>query len=166
MDATSHIACSRLYTNLSYKHFEDLLTEVALPIAQSLNMNPKYLSIFNDSNVMPSSPETFLPTLDLALHDRGFEIDTHIIKVDRMIPEFLSLRTTYTKGYIATLLPLLQTVLPFYQIKAQMQQYIRFINLEQKNSYKGALLTPIEYHNKLTLSKPILPIWAYINRPY
>lgn len=166
MDAKSRVVCSRLYKKIAYIHFEDLLTEVALPIAQSLNMNPKYLSFFYDSNILATSPKLFLPALHNALHDRGFEMDVHIITVDHTMHDFLNLRTEYTKGCLESILPLLQEHTPFLEIKTEMQRFMRYFNLEQKFLLDGKMQSPVEYHTTLTNSKTILPIWAYMDRPY
>lgn len=166
MDAKSRITCSRIYQKLSYHHFEELLTAVALPIAQSLNMNPKYLCFFDDSYIVSDSSKIYMPVLLETLSERGFEMDIHIMKVNHFIPRLKELRTEYTRGCITTLLPLLQKQADFSVIKTELQHYIRFFNLEKEFLYDGILKSPISYHNQLTHSKPILPIWAYMNRTY
>ena len=41
-DLKSHIACTRLYQEVSLENFEDLLAATAMPVAQTLHMNINY----------------------------------------------------------------------------------------------------------------------------
>ncbi len=166
MDVTSKIACSRIYQTISYSNFEDLLTAVALPIAQSLSLNPDYLCFFRDSKLIKPSASTFLPNLNDTLSERGFEMDIHLIEINHSMNEFISLRAEYTKECISFILTLIHKNKTLTEIKTYLQQYIRTYNLNHTFLYGSDFYSPVAYHNKFTNSKPILPIWAYLDRPY
>ncbi|MCT4545277.1 MAG: helix-turn-helix domain-containing protein [Vallitalea sp.] len=165
-DLKSRIACSRLYTDICYEHFEDLLTGVALPIELTLNLNARYLCFFSDSKLLKHSSKDFVSKLNDILIDSGFDIDIHIIKTNDNNGKLLDFRSQYTKGSMTSLLPLINSGMSFVDLKAQLQQHVRNYNINNKHLYDTVLYSPIEYHNHLTNSKLILPIWAYINRQY
>ena len=54
----------------------------------------------------------------------------------------------------------------FLELKLKFQDYIRNYNIADKHIFDIGEYTPVEYHNKLSNTKLILPIWAYIKREY
>lgn len=166
LDLRSKIACSRLYTSICYEYFEDLLTAVALPVALTLSMNAKYLCFFNDSNIIQCFGKDFLSKLTVILNNSGFDVDIHILSDNNNIDRFYNLRSQYTKESMTVLLPLINEGMPLIDLRTKLQQHIKNYNINNQYLYDSVYYSPVEYHNTLTNSKLILPIWAYIDRQY
>jgi transposase-like protein len=166
LDLKSRIACSRLYTSFCYECFEDLLTAVALPVALTLSMNAKYLCFFDYYKLTKYFGKDFSSKLNVILNDSGFDVDIHILSDNNNIDRFYNLRSQYTKDSIIVLLPLINEGMSLVDLRTKLQQHIKNYNINNQYLYDLVYCSPVEYHNKLTNSKLILPIWAYIDRQY
>lgn len=162
----SHIACTRLYTSISYDNFEDLLTAVAIPVARSLNFNTRYLCFYKETKILKNSKNILKSKIQKITHDNGFDITMQELKNYEDIKMIDALKQHYTNGCISHLVPLITESSTFKELKQQLQNHIRTYNISQKLMFSGELYSPVEYHSKFTNSKPILPLWAYIDREY
>ncbi len=165
-DLKSHIACSRLYSKISFNNLEDLLTAVALSVAASLRLKMKYLCLFEDRKILKSADNMSKSKLKKTLEGNGFKSSIQVIKENTNSKEIKSLKTTYTEQLISFLIPLLNSGICFSDIKFRYQGHIRNYNLAYKKKYGDEYYTPVEYHNEHTNTKLVLPLWAYINREY
>jgi transposase len=165
-DFKSRIACTRLYHDISFDNFEDLLTAVAIPVAQTLNFSAKYLCFFQDSKITKQNRNIFNSKISKIVEDNGLAIKTHFLTSNDTLTEIHELRKQYTEVCLAFLIPLINNNMSFNQLKMKLQNRIRTYNLSHKTTFDNKICSPIEYHNKLTNTPPILPLWAYINRQY
>lgn len=166
LDYKSRIACSRLYTRLSLAHFENLLTAVAMPVAQSLNFDTKYLYVSYLDHICQKKPEIFVTQLEKILLSSGFDasVFTQIAQQDE--GEILHLMSHYNQITLSELLLLIQEGLSLNEILHKFQHHIRNYNLHSTFSYDQQLYTPVAYHAKSRDLKLILPLWAYMDRDY
>lgn len=165
-DYKSRIACSRLYSDISISNFEDLLTAVAIPVAQTLNFNMKYLCFFQDSKLTKHAGNAFNSRINKIIQDNGLDAKIHILKSNDTLMKFHKLRKQYTEGCLSFLMPLIHEGMSFKNLKLQFQKYIRAYNINHKSKFDCEICSPIEYHIKITNNQPILPLWAYIDRQY
>lgn len=165
-DFKSRIACSRLYLDKSFNHFEDLLTAAAIPVAQTLKLNVKFFCFFQDSKMTKHSRNIFNSKISEIIQDNGLDAKMHIINTNNNLVKFHELRKQYTEGCISFLMPLIRKGMQFDELKIQFQRYIRRYNINHKLKFDCETCSPIEYHKKLTNNQPILPLWAYIDRLY
>lgn len=171
-DYKSKIACSRLYRNLSLECFEDLLTAVAIPVAQSLNFETKHLCFFDDYNIKEKRKLEFLEKLQATVQSSGYDIMVHLINNNESIENLEKIKSLeklkreYNNYCLSYLMPFFQSSLEFSEIKLLLQKHIRSYNISQKFSYGDKLYSPIEYHMAATGSDMILPLWAYMDRRY
>ncbi len=165
-DYKSKIACSRLYSGLSLKNFEDLLTAVAIPVAQGLSFNTKHLCFFDDYNLPEKSKLLFIENIHKIVQSSGYEITTHQLKGTDAIDALSPLRSAYTGYCLSFLMPFLQSKMGFSEVKLLLQQHIRRYNLNHQLTYEDMTCSPIEYHMRSTGTDRILPLWAYIDRLY
>lgn len=165
-DFKSRIACTRLYREISLSHFEDLLAGVAMPVAQTLNFNTKYLCFFQNSKIISQAKNTFESKISRIIQDNGFDVKIHVLQKNDDLTKINELRKQYTNGCISFLMPLIHDGMSFTELKIQLQKYIRDYNINHKVRFDSNMYSPIEYHNKLTNTNPILPLWAYIDRQY
>ncbi len=165
-DFKSRLACSRLYHDISFNNFEDLLTAVAMPISQTLNFSTKYLCFFQDSKIIKQTRNILTSKIGKIVQDNGFDIKIHILKSNDTLAKIDELRHQYTEGCISFLIPLIHEGMSFNELKIQFQKNIRAYNLSHKVTFDKEICSPIEYHNKLTNNRLILPLWAYIDRQY
>lgn len=165
-DYKSKIACSRLYLSLSLKHFEDLLTAVAIPVAQGLSFNTKHLCFFDDYNLPEKSKLSFIDNIQKIVQASGYDIATHQLKGTEIIDALEPLRSSYTAYCLSFLMPFIQSNMGFSEIKILLQQHIRKYNLSHPLVYENISCSPIEYHMRATGTDRILPLWAYIDRLY
>lgn len=166
IDVISHIACTRLYDSISYENFEDLLTAVAIPVAKSLNFNTCNMCFFNESPLLKSAKNKYRTRLTKTTHDSGFDIVIQELDDYIDLDRLQKLKEDYTNGCISHLVPLIKNGTTLKVLKLQLQQHIRTYNISEKIMFSGESYSPVEYHSKLTNSKPILPLWAYIDREY
>ncbi|MCK8060738.1 MULTISPECIES: helix-turn-helix domain-containing protein [unclassified Fusibacter] len=166
IDIKSHIACSRIYSKVSYKHFEDLLTAVALSVATSLNMPIAYLCFFEDRKLLKKSDQVSRLKLSNTLKEHGFDPTLHFLSDDDHVELFHELRQNYSSVNSEFVMPFIKSAQALSHVKISFQHHIRNYNLNIKKQYSEGLLSPIEYHNLSTNTQTILPIWAYMDRNY
>lgn len=165
-DLKSRIACSRLYDTMAFHNFEDLLTAVALPVAQTLKLRIRYLCFFDQKKIFGRTKPSFLSQIEGILQDNGLDMKIHFLSPDEDLKEIPDLRREYTRASLSYILPHISEGSSFSHVKLLFQQWIRDYNINQKLEYKEGRLTPIEYHTEKVQGKLILPLWAYINRDY
>jgi len=163
IDYKSKIACSRVYQDIAYTHFEDLLTSVALSIATSLDMKIKFLLLDSHDQLM-TNKEQFLKSTTKSINDHGYKLNVKL--VSNIANKKLNLvKSKYLSDCVEFLMPLM-TKESFDEIKIDFQRYIREYNVTNKLQYDSKYYSPIEYHNLKTNTKLVLPIWAYLDRTY
>lgn len=165
-DFKSRIACSRLYHDISFNNFENLLTAVAIPVAQTLNFTIKYLCFFQDSKLIKQTRNILNSKISKIVQDNGLDVKLHILKSNDTLAKIDELRKQYTEGCLSFLMPLIHEGMSFNDLKIQFQKNIRAYNISHKATFENEICSPIEYHNKLTNNRLILPLWAYIDRQY
>jgi transposase len=166
IDAISHIACTRLYKTISYENFENLFTAVAIPVAQTLNFETGNLCFFKDNKLLKQSRNIIKSKINKITYDNGFDITIHELGEYIDIDKINLVKQQYTQDFIAQFMSLIRCGSTFKELKLQLQQHVRKYNLCQKRMFNDEFLTPVEYHSKFINSKPILPLWAYIDREY
>lgn len=166
-DYKSRIACSRLYNEINFNNFEDILTSTAMPIAKTLNMKVTYLCLFDDCKIFNIPKKIFNTNINNILEDTGFDFRIHVFDdKNEKLPQINELKELYTEGCSRFLIPLVNTNINFLMLRLKFQEYVRNYNITYNTKFDDGDYTPVEYHNKLTNTKLILPIWAYINREY
>jgi len=155
-----------LYHDISFNNFEDLLTAVAIPVAQTLNFNTKYLCFFQDLKIIKLSKTILNSKISNIVQDNGLDVQIHFLKSNETLAKIDELRKQYTEGCLSFLMPLIHEGMSFKDLKLQFQENIRAYNLSHKIAFDKEICSPIEYHNKLTNIQLILPLWAYIDRQY
>lgn len=165
-DIKSRIACTRLYTDISFTNFEDILASVALSVATTLNVITSYLCFFNDDKIVNKFRNSYKSKItdSFKKNDRDIKLDLLDSHTDLQI--IYEYREEYTKNIISTLMPLFRDRISFSELKRLFQRFIREYNLNEKIQFENDYCSPVEYHNKLTNTKLILPLWAYIDRDY
>ncbi len=164
-DAKSRIACTRLYKTIDFSNFEDLLTSVAFPIAQSLNLQPSLICFFEDCLLLHTKKHNFLGRFHNTIRDNGFDIHSHIIS-GHQVQAFKQMRYNYSRYCMKALTSIIASHETLDDCRLGLQQFIRYYNLHQDQTYPDGSYTPVDYHNKLSGTKTILPVWAYIDRLY
>ncbi len=165
-DIKSRIACTRLYSDISFDNFEDILTSVALSVATTLNLKINYLCFFSDSKLLSRYQNSFKPKIHDILKTQGRDIKVNILNSNENVNKKYEFKELYTNSIFSALLPLLGERKSFRDIKAEFQDFIRNYNLNNKLKFEDDFYSPIEYHNKMTNNRLILPLWAYIDRDY
>lgn len=165
-DIKSRISCSRIYSDISFKNFEDLLTSVALSVATTLNLKINHLCFFKDSKIIDKYENSFNTKIKNTLIHNGRDIKIKILNSHDNMNEIISMKEEYTEYMITSLIQIFKKGESFDYIKFGFQEIIRNYNLNSSLEFDDDFYAPIEYHNKLTNSKPILPLWAYIDRIY
>lgn len=155
-DYISKIACSRLYTELSLWCFEDLLTAVAMPVAQNLNLEPKHLCFV----------EPYVANIQNISLGNTFDTTVHIFRESEITEEIKELKAVYTHQCLTFLMPHIYQGASLDRLKILLQQQVRDYNIRHKSSYKEGAFTPVDYHIHSTGTNMILPLWAYIDRIY
>ncbi|XMB86063.1 helix-turn-helix domain-containing protein [Mycoplasmatota bacterium WC44] len=165
-DLKSRITCTRLYNDISLNNFEDILTAVALPIATTLNLKINYLCFFKSVKFIKKSKSIFKSKISRIVQDHGLDVRIHILDTHEDLDRINGLKKQYTKECTSFLMTLINGGISFTELKIRFQKYIRNYNINDKSVYDKEICSPVEYHNKLTNTKLILPIWAYIDRKY
>jgi len=165
-DLKSHVACTRLYNKVSFSNFEDLLTAVALSVATSLNLKINYICLFEDRKILKHADNVSRSKIHKTLQNHGYDPKIHFLKEHEDMDEIIRLKALYIEESISFIMPLINEGLSFSELKLQFQDYIRKYNISNKKQYADDWYSPIEYHNKCTNTKLILPIWAYMDRNY
>lgn len=166
-DLKSRIACTRLYNDISFQNFEDILTGVAMPVSKTLNLKVNYLCFFKDDKIMKRSKNNFNAKLNKIIIENGFDLDVNIIQDSYDdFNKIYSLKNQYTQMSISYIMTLINEESDLNLVKIKFQQYLRNYNINYKHTFYDGEYSPIEYHNKLTNTKRILPIWAYLDRKY
>ncbi|ERJ13280.1 helix-turn-helix domain-containing protein [Haloplasma contractile] len=165
-DLKSRIACTRLYNDVSFDNFEDLLTAIAMPVASTINFKPNYLCFYKQVNLLKKSINHFKSKIGKIIQDNGLHVKLHILNSNDELVKINDLKKQYTKGCLSFLMPLLNKDTSFSELKLKFQDYVRNYNINYKVHYDQELYSPVEYHNKLTNTNLILPICVYIDRKY
>jgi len=168
-DYKSRIACTRLYNSLSMENFEDVLTAVAIPVAQNLNLDAKHLCFFENNKIPDKKNDVFINDIYGILQRNGFEINIHLLKEHdhfNILNMIKKLREDYTHRCLSYLMPFVHNGTSFKDLKICFQKYIRDYNINQLSEFDGLLNSPIGYHVKSINSEMVLPLWAYIEREY
>ncbi len=166
-DFKSQIACTRLYNDISLSNFENLLTALAIPVAQTLDLRINFLCFFSDDKVLQQLGRTFHSGVNKVISDNAFDFKVHILPTTyEDLQKIDTLKKEYTEGCLSFLMPLIHEKMPFTELKLMFQNYIRDYNLNHKSIVDNGTHSPVQHHNDLTNTKLILPIWAYISRNY
>ncbi len=165
-DLKSRIACTRLYNKVTYENFEDLLTSVALSVATSLNLKINYLCFFEDRKILNHADTIAKTKINRTLQNHGYDVKIHFLKTNSDLSEINQLRINYVSECITFLMPLVNGGKSFEDIKFAFQDHIRMYNIRYEKEYDIGKFSPVDYHNKITNTKLILPIWAYMDRFY
>ena len=166
-DFKSGIACSRLYNEISFNNFEDILTSLAMPVAKTLNLKINSLCLLSSDKILNHSKRSFNSNVNKIILDNSFDFKLCILLEDDINLNIISkLREEYTQGCLSFLIPLIDTDLSFKEIRLKFQAYLRNYNMNYKRKFDTQDFTPVEYHNKTTNNKIVLPMLAYINREY
>ncbi len=165
MDVVSRIACSRIYANLHLDHFENLLTAVAMPVAQSLKLDIKHLYLTKEDRLFAKKRDASWAAIDKILHVGGFDVALGEAHSEDM-PQIKALKIGYNSLCLGSLMPLLKSGEGQEAIKGHLQQWVRDYNLNHMSLYEGGLDTPVNYHGKKMETDLILPLWAYLERSY
>jgi len=167
-DLKSRIACSRLYSDIHIDHFIELLEGVAIPVAQSLKLEPKCWCILEETSTNPKAKNRSYAELYDIAYRNGFEVNVHILTggVGRALDEIKPLMEAYTRQCLTELMPLMQGGKDLKDIKFQLQKQLREYNMNTRQNFNGRSLSPLDYHASLTKGEKILPVWAYMERSY
>ena len=165
-DYKSKIACSRLYHHLSTENIKNLLEALALPVAQSLNMELKYLCFFEDAEIMEKESGSFFSDIYQILRNQGFAMDIHLLKQSGELEKIQKLRQGYTNRCLSYLMPYIKRETSFNGLKIFLQNFVRDYNVHEKMLYGNEVYSPVVYHGMATGNKIILPLWAYMDRLY
>ena len=165
-DYQTHIACSRLYQRLSVDCFEDLLTAVAIPVAQSIHLSPHHFCFMHDLDVPIIKKQSIHEGIEHSLSSNNLEGQMHVVTTPSQFPSAFLKRNTYTQAILSFLLPHFHQTQSLDQLKLSLQHYIRDYNLTQKQTFHLGEMSPLEFHSQIHHVDPILPLWAYIDRPY
>lgn len=166
-DLKSKIACTRLYNEVSFDNFEDILTATAMPVAKTLNLKINYLCFGENSKLLKQLGKNFKSKINKIISDNGFDFEIHILlNSNDDLYKIDGLRNKYTEGCISFLMSLITEQISFSELKIKFQDYLRNYNINYTCIFDQEEYSPIEYHNKLTNTKLILPIWGYIDRKY
>lgn len=166
LDCKSKISCSRLYTSLSIEYFENLLTAVAMPVAQTFRLDAKYLHVSKEDAICGKNGDSFLTKIEKLLHAVGFEIEVNHTARKNEEKSLQHIKNEYNQICLSALLPWIQDGLTLTEIKMKFQQQLRDYNHLHQSLYDQQLYSPIEYHSKSKNIEMILPLWAYIDRDY
>lgn len=166
-DLKSKIACTRLYNEVSFDNFEDILTAAAMPVARTLNLKINYLCFCENSKLLKQSGKNFKSKINKIISDNGFDFKIRILlHTNDDLDKIDELRKKYTEGCISFLMTLINGQISFSELKIKFQDYLRNYNINYTSIFDNEEYSPIGYHNKLTNTKLILPIWGYIDRKY
>jgi transposase-like protein len=165
-DVKSKIACTRLYHDISFSNLEDLLTGVALSVANSLNLEFNYLCFYKDDKVIKQHKNKFTSKLNTLLDSQGIDVLVHILNHHSELEDIKHMTSLYNQECITYLLPHIQQKRNLNEIRIKFQEFIRNYNMYNKIQFDNMLCSPVEYHNKQTDTKLILPLWAYMDREY
>lgn len=165
-DYKTHIACSRLYQSMSVACFEDLLTAVAIPVAQSLQLDVHHFCFMQDLEISVSKKQSILQGIEHIITTNNLEGQMHVLASPKDFAMAYEKRQQYTQMILSHLLSSLNGSVSFDEIKLSLQQFIREYNLYEKQTYPSGSYTPIEFHTLSKKSELVLPLWAYIDRPY
>lgn len=166
IDLKSRIACTRLYQDISLDNFKDLLTSVALPIAQALQLEIRYLCFLEDSRFLANAGKNAMQHTIEILTDYGFNISVKEMQQDQNDQEIRLLKDNYTIHCLTYVTKQITDGCNFKELKYALQKNIRDYNMSYMADYDCGQFTPISYHSHQNGSKLILPIWAYIDRDY
>lgn len=165
-DYRTKIACTRIYNNLDIDKFKDLLEGVAVPVAQSLNIDIDDL-IFLDSYSFFKNTY-FKNYIKNYFYNNGFNIRVKFLDNIKADDEIYKIKEEYTKKNISFLMPYIKEEVQIEELKIVFQRYLRDYNIKEKMYYEDVdkKLSPIEYHIEVLNGSSLLPLWAYIDRLY
>lgn len=164
MDFHSRIACSRLYPTQNSAMLLDLLTAVALPVAQTLNLDIHYLYLPSDESRATGGPRA-LPDIQGALTQSGFEVSLWTTLSEGDTQHIDVLKASYNRGALELLLAQ-SNPLTLSDLRYALQDYMRDYNLQAPVHPPELGLSPLGYHARAAQTETILPLWAYLHRDY
>lgn len=165
LDLKSQIACTRLYNHVSFGNFEDILTAVALSVATSLSLKIKYLCFFKDDKIISHS-KTFMPRINKIIRENNLNVLVNVLNKNDDLNSINLLRKQYNEKCLSFLMDNIKQSNSFTEFKHNFQDFVRKYNLVDQITFDQQCYSPVDYHNKLTNTKLILPIWAYFDREY
>lgn len=165
-DYKSKITCSRLYQSISINYFEDLLAAAAIPVAQTMQFETKYLYLFKEDGLCNKNLGSLLNDIERIALEHGFDISVHCLESGREYDESQSLKKEYNAICVSELIPWIQQGLSLERLKNKFQHFVRDYNMYHESLYEDQRYTPIEYHTKSKNTGMILPLWAYMDRDY
>jgi transposase len=165
-DYRSHIACTRLYNTLDLGNYIDLLTAVAIPIAQTLHIAVKTFCFFDDYAFKEKNNDYVLTQIQDITKDCGYTLQFHVLQNELATEPFQRLRQAYTQKCLGYLIPLIHQGLTFSELKRKMQHYLRDYNINFPNQFSDFVGSPVENYVTGKNTHLVLPLWAYIDRDY
>jgi len=166
LDYKSRVACSRVHSTFLGGHSENLLSAVALPIAQCLDFELKHFVFMDTCGMKDSDSRDLMSHVQDILHSSGLNVALYRHVKHKPLPELDAVREAYTRNLSATLIPHLLAVRSLPEVRLAVQQFLRRYNFRDQLEYEHATCSPLEYVTKTTGIAPILPLWAYIDRVY
>lgn len=163
MDCASRIACSRIYKKLSLEALEDLLSSVAIPVALSIHLKPDHLLVDFEDPLHRRFHRSFNTAITKHLESSGLPMTI----LSNFAPDSLALLNQWQQAYNHTLLNALLVTRPSLDaLRSKLQVFLRDYNLTYPVHLNPCPLPPLGYHNKHQQKEAILPLWAFIDRPY
>ncbi|MGL5978244.1 MAG: helix-turn-helix domain-containing protein [Erysipelotrichaceae bacterium] len=164
-DIESRIACSRIYQTINIQYVEDLLQAVALPVALSLQLRPRLLCQWKEDPLKLSTKNC--KTMLQSLSSLGMELELSTLDAKQKEHQnVLKKKQHYTQACLTYVLPQIQQKVSYEALKLHVQDYNRHYNLVEKQDFGVEVASPIDHHNNETKTRIILPLWAYLERPY
>jgi len=165
-DLKSRIACSRIYPDLSFNNFEEVLASVALSVATSLELKISYLCFFNNCKILKRFPNSFKGKIYEMLKKHGRNVKVDFLKDYCDLETVIRYKEDYNRQLLTTLLHSFNSGKSLGDTKKDLRNFIKDYNLNFKVDFGNISCSPVDYHNKTTNNKLILPLWAYIDREY
>lgn len=162
-DYISKIACTRIYNNNSFANIIDLLTAVALPVAQTLQLPVKNLCLLSDSDL--SGHKGLIPLLHNIIQENGLDMNVHILSSGDITKDIKDKQSRFNQDLLSSLLPHIYEDDTLDELKMKLQDYLRRYNMVEEVHETGGL-SPVDYHNTLVKKSVVLPLWAYLYRHY
>lgn len=165
-DFESRIACARLGNQCKLENVLDLLSAVAVPVAQLMNLSIKRVNVIATCTFKDISKIEIINGIQGVFRNWGMECEVCIMKSDDVSVEVNQVKQDFSNASMSYLLPMIQNGLSLKALKLEFQRWIRTYNISAKQTYSLGEMSPIEYHMACTKEKMILPLWAYLDREY
>lgn len=165
-DLKSRIACSRLYKSADYKHFENLMDALALPIARSLHFDINYLCLHDQTPLAHKGLGKLKGQLEASLEEKDLDTEIHWLSKTTEPSILQTAQEAYTSLVLSFLVPMISTAQSVDTLKLGLQQFVRDYNMDHQQSYDTGSYPPVIYHNHILGDRLALPLWAYLDRHY